>query len=152
MDVLLDIRIEEILFGSPVYNQTVKLRQKILREPLGLILSPADLKLEDSDIHLVALFGEIVIACLFLHRISPDVLKMRQVAVDCELQGRGVGKRLVAYSETLAMKNNFSEMILSAREGAVPFYKSMGYEEYDIPKVEVGLAHHQMRKKLRLAK
>ena len=54
---------------------------------------------------------------------------MRQVAVVNDLQGQGIGKALVKYSEALAQRLGSCRMILHARETAVAFYERLGYRQ-----------------------
>ena len=73
---------------------------------------------------------------------------MRQVAVDDQLQGKGIGKALVKYSENWAIENQLSQIQLNARSNAVPFYKSMKYEVIGEQFLEVGIPHFKMQNTL----
>lgn len=144
----MDIRILEIQFSSPEYQRELALRTKILRAPLGLSFSPEALALEFKDIHLGAFTGEQLVGCLLLTPLKEGRVQMRQVAVEEELQGRGIGKILVETAEKLAREQGFTEMILHARESAVPFYRKAKYEVFGEQFIEVTLPHWEMRKSL----
>jgi predicted GNAT family N-acyltransferase len=73
---------------------------------------------------------------------------MRQVAVDAAIQGRGIGKRMVVYSESFSKELRFAEMILHARETAVPFYESLSYVKVGEGFTEVTIPHWSMEKTL----
>lgn len=133
--------------GSSEYLAALELRCRVLRGPLGLTYSEDDLAREAADIHLGAFEGESVLGTLILTPAG-HAAKMRQVAVAQERQGQGVGRRLVEVSEAVAREGGFSEMVLHARETAVPFYERLGYEVYGEPFVEVTLPHRAMRKTL----
>ncbi len=138
----LDVR--ELRFGSPEQALTIALRTRILRDPLGLAFAPEDLARETGDTHLGAFSGAALVGCLVLTPKSAAVVKMRQVAVAADAQGRGVGRALVAFSEALAFRRGFREMQLSARDSAIPFYLALGYEAVGAPFVEVGISHRTM--------
>jgi len=142
----LDIRL--VAHNSPEYRETVALRFRILREPLGLSFTEEQLAAESGDLHLGAWLDGKLAACLLLTPLDSATVKMRQVAVDDGLQGRGIGTALVRRSEEIAKERGFTSMTLSARATAVPFYLRLGYdligEEYE----EVTIPHRKMEKRL----
>ncbi len=140
--------IRPVEFGSPEYAATIELRRAVLRIPLGLDFEPSQLAAEGSDTHLALLEGEEVWACLVLTPKDPLTLKMRQVAVRGDLQGRGLGRKLVEASELWARENGFHVIVLNARETAVAFYLAQGYHLEGEPFEEVGIPHRAMRKVL----
>lgn len=138
-----------IEFATPEYDEAVALRYEVLRKPLGLEFLPEQLAAEWSDIHLAAVdtAGKMV-AILMLTPVNDQEVKMRQVAVAPEQQGRGLGAALVAQSEEIARSMNFNRMTLHARETAVPFYLRLGYEKVGDLFEEVSIPHFKMRKTL----
>ena len=54
-------------------------------------------------------------------------IQVRFVAVEADVQGKGYGKKLMKAVEQFASENNIPDIILEARENAVPFYLSLGY-------------------------
>jgi predicted GNAT family N-acyltransferase len=133
---------------SPAYALCVALRRDILRKPLGLEFSEAQLAAEAGDLHLAAFEGEELVACLLLTDRGGGRVQMRQVAVREDRQGRGLGAALVAESEAEARRRGFATMILHAREAAVPFYLKLGYALAGEPFEEVGIPHRAMEKAL----
>src|SRR5436305_12961271 len=95
-------------FGSPEQLASIELRRRILRWPLGLDFTPEQLASEMHEYHLVALQGEDLLACLVLTPQDRQSIKMRQVAVETELQGKGVGRKLVEFSEQVAKDRGFA--------------------------------------------
>ena len=139
----------EIEFATPEYDQTVQLRDKILRKPLGLTFSEEQLAEEFSDIHLAAFTSDWTLrGCLVLTPKGDKTLKMRQVAVDEAVQKMGVGRQLVEASEAFARRNGFDLMELNARDTAVPFYKKLNYTVVGEQFEEVGIAHFKMKKSM----
>lgn len=135
--------------GSDLYRQEVDLRRKVLREPLGLDFSPEQLKAESADWHIVAVEEGQVVGCLVLTPVDDQTLQMRQVAVRPDRQGLGVGRRLVDFSEQVAMERGFSRLTLHARETAVDFYLKLGYQVQGDPFTEVTIPHREMFKIIR---
>jgi GNAT superfamily N-acetyltransferase len=75
-------------------------------------------------------------------------VRMRQVAVAFEHQRRGVGSELVAFSERVAREAGFRQMVLHARETAVPFYERCGYDKHGDAFLVVTVTHFAMSKAL----
>lgn len=139
-------QIKEIEFASDEYRQTVKLRDEVLRRPLGLTFSAQQLAAEGNDIHLAVLENQAVIACAILTPVDEHRIKMRQVAVAPEMQGTGIGRSLVEFCEQAGKQRGFTEMYLHARAAVVPFYEKSGYCAIGEPFVEVGIPHRAMMK------
>ncbi|MBK8724963.1 MAG: GNAT family N-acetyltransferase [Holophagaceae bacterium] len=133
---------------SPAYALAVALRRDVLRKPLGLEFSEAQLADEAEDLHLAAFDGTELVGCLLLSDRGSGRVQMRQVAVRQDLQGQGLGALLVRESEAEALRRGFATMILHARETAVPFYLKLGYGLVGEPFAEVGIPHRSMEKVL----
>lgn len=141
------MKVFPIVFATPEYDEALHLRDRVLRQPLGLSYTEAGLSEEYKDIHL-ACFNEQskIVGCLLLTPIDEKKVQMRQVAVEPELQGKGIGRNLVEYFEMYAQRLGFEEIILHARDIAIPFYEHLGYESFGEPFEEVTILHRNMRK------
>lgn len=137
-----------VVHGTPEYEATVALRFKVLREPLGLTFTQEQLATEASDLHCALWETTDLLACLILSPLAEGEIKMRQVAVRPDLQGKGLGRILVEFSEATARDRGYQDMVLNARDTAVPFYLRLGYELEGDPFTEVGIPHRKMRKRL----
>lgn len=137
----------QIEFATPEYDEAVALRYEVLRRPLGLSYTPEQLAGEWNNLHIAAFenSGKMV-GYLNLTPVDADEVKMRQVAVDPDKQGRGIGAAMVAFSEELAKNLNFKEITLHARKSAVPFYLRLGYEMLGDEFEEVSIPHFKMKK------
>lgn len=143
------MNIVKVEFATPEYDETIRLRYKILREPLGLEFTEEQLAAEYSDIHLAAYDNAWILrGCLVLTPKSPEVVKMRQVAVDTSFQKQGIGQLLVAASENFSRENGFEMIELNARDTAIPFYEKLGYQKEGNMFVEVNIPHFKMIKKM----
>lgn len=136
----------QIEHNSPAYEQAVQLRREILRIPLGLDFSEEELLLEAGEYHLGAYEQNQLLAVLSLKPISASEIKMRQVAVQMDLQKRGVGKQLVLYSENFARSKGYKKIVLHARNTAIDFYLIMGYSITGPEFMEVNIPHYKMYK------
>lgn len=136
----------EILHGSKVYTQSLALRYEVLRKPLGLMFNPNGFPQENKEWHLGVMCADWLVACLIMTPEPGGKAKMRQVAVHEEWQGLGVGKRLVAFAEKMCEERGVRHIHLNARETAVPFYLTMGYQVVGDRFEEVGIPHFRMEK------
>ena len=138
----------QVHYGTKEYNQTVALRNEVLRIPLGLAFSREELPEEKDSFHLAWGEGTELVACLVLKPINEQCIKMRQLAVRENCQGKGFGRELVNYAHSFAKGRGFAEIFLHARETVRRFYEKLGYEGEGDSFTEVGLPHRAMRKKL----
>lgn len=71
--------------------------------------------------------------------VAPDHLHVRRVAVTPELQGRGIGRALMAWAERQASDRGLARVTVGVRlslPGNLAFYRRLGYEvvaEYSHP-------------------
>ena len=138
-----------IEFRSDWQVAAVRLRDEVLRRPLGLVFDEDDLAKEKDDIHIAALADGEVVGCLVLSRVDDDVVQMRQVAVRGDFQRCGVGRNMVEYSERVAVENGYKKIMLHARDIAIAFYEKLGYGPVGDMFVEIGIVHQEMAKEIR---
>jgi GNAT superfamily N-acetyltransferase len=62
-----------------------------------------------------------------LHPSGPGQGQVRFMAVHPAWQGQGVGRQVLHYLEAAAHRQHLTELVLHARESAVPFYERQGY-------------------------
>jgi predicted GNAT family N-acyltransferase len=140
---------KRLQFGSPEQLESIELRRDVLRKPLGLDFQQRDLDAESSQFHMAYIKDGQVQGILILKPATEEgVIRMRQVAVRADLQGQGIGKKLVGFSEDWSIRNGYKRMELHARKTAVDFYKSMGYASEGDEFLEVGIPHMLMYKVL----
>jgi len=143
-----DIEVREIPFGSEEHKLSIELRNLVLRKPLGLTFLEEDLAKEDTEYHLAAFYEKQIVGILLLKPISDTEIKMRQVATSPNYQGKGVGSKLVAFSEKFAKQKGVDKISLHARQTAVPFYLRMNYQIEGDMFEEVSIPHYKMHKNL----
>lgn len=145
----MEIYIVQIEFGTPEFAEAVALRDEVLRRPLGLFFTPEQLSEEYANYHLAA-YGQHMnlLGYLQLKPVDAKQVQMRQVAVMPAFQKKGIGQQLVQVSEEFAQKLGFQEIMLHARDTAVPFYEKLGYSVFGEPFEEVTIPHLEMRKSI----
>lgn len=140
---------ERIDFGTPEFDEAISLRYSILRKPLNMEYDPDDIAAEYDSLHLGSYSADgVLLGVLVLKPVNTEVVKMRQVAVCDNIQGKGVGSYLVSESEKVAAANGFRRIELHARSAAVPFYRKLGYQKQGNKFQEVGIDHYFMYKDL----
>src|SRR5690606_40024373 len=110
--------IQEVPFGSPLYDAVTELRRALLRRPLGLDFTAEELAREKDDTHLAALDGDRVVGTLLLRDVDDGTARIMRMAVLPECQGRAIGRALVAHAEALARERGFRRLMMHARSGA----------------------------------
>ncbi|MBL8061033.1 MAG: GNAT family N-acetyltransferase [Chthonomonas sp.] len=143
----MDFELKWVSHGSAEYDQTVALRRRVLREPLGLEFTLDELSAESDQHHLGAYLAGHLVGCLILSP-TEGAMKMRQVAVDPDWHGSGFGGELVRESEAFARSQGANEMVLHARSHVIAFYERLGYAALGDEFEEVGIPHRFMRKSL----
>lgn len=142
------VAINEINTRSDEYELLLHFRHELLRKPLGLNLFEEDLSDDEQDFILVAMQDEAIIGCVMLHPVNDEVIKLRQMATATAVQGKGLGKILVATAEETALDRGYKEVVLHARTNARGFYEKLGYQAFGEEFTEVTIPHIAMKKRL----
>lgn len=120
-----------MIIKSPItqddWESYYRLRFTILRAPWNQPLGSEVLADEMEAIHAMVIENDQIIGVARMHQSGENQGQVRCVAVAAEAQGKGVGKAIMLHLEEKAKEMGMREIVLEARENAVPFYKSMGY-------------------------
>src|SRR5262249_8488967 len=120
------VRIERIAVGSAEHAAALELRVDVLRRPIALPgISSAERAAEPKSVHFACLDGARIVGTLLLVEEGPAVLRMRQVAVAPDAQGRGVGTLLVRSAEQYCAERGIEKLTAHARAPVVPFYERL---------------------------
>jgi len=131
------------------WDNYYRLRFKILREPWNQPLGSEILADESEAIHAMVTEKDEIIGVARMHRSGEFQGQVRCVAVSKEAQGKGVGKALMKHLELRAREMGIEEIVLEARENAVPFYKTLGYEIEKESYLLFGeIQHYRMKKQI----
>lgn len=137
-----------IEYNSPKHKEMINLRNKILREPLGLIFSKEDLEQEREDFLCIYEENNAIIGCCVLSHISNEQIKLRQMAVETLHHQKGIGKELLKFAEGIAKEKGYKFISLHARDIAKGFYLKNGYIPSGSTFIEIGLPHIEMKKEV----
>ena len=126
----------------------INLRNDLLRKPLGLHLDPEELEAEKNEILIGAFEDEKMLGCCMLVKEEPKTCRLRQMAVLNNQQGKGIGRALMLFAETIARDRGFRKLTMHARETAIGFYERLGYKISGDEFREVTIPHYVMEKHL----
>ncbi|MEJ7914071.1 MAG: GNAT family N-acetyltransferase [Chitinophagaceae bacterium] len=135
-------------YGTPEYREMVKLREDILRHPLGLTFAPKELEAEKDNLLMAAYEDDRMLGCCMLVEEAPLSVRLRQMAVSNDLQGKGIGKALMNFAENLARDRGYRKITMHARKNAIGFYEKMGYTKSGAEFQEITIPHFVMEKNL----
>lgn len=138
--------IMQIDHGTEKYRQMVALRDEILRRPLGLTYTPEDLEPDKEDILIGAFDDGRILGCCILRAEGNNCIRLRQMAVKNNQQGKGVGQQIMRFAETLARDKGYKVLTMHARDTAIGFYEKQGYKVIGDGFLEVTIPHHKMEK------
>ena len=113
-------QIKSIAYGSAEYLETLELRNRVMRIPLGLDIHKEDFSHERESAVIGSFDGE--------RLLGVGVFKVEYLCVDFHLQGSGIGGELLDRMEAMAAEGGGKTMYLDARVTAQPFYAHRGYK------------------------
>ena len=134
--------------GSKEYKQMVNLRYNILRKPLGLNFTPEELEKEKDEVLIGAFEDDLLLGCCMLVKIDDKTMRLRQMAVPNNLQGKGVGRALMSFAENISRDLGYKKIMMHARKSAIGFYEKFGYRISGDEFIEITVPHFKMEKTL----
>lgn len=140
--------LKQIDHGSAEYQKMVQLRNEILRKPLGLSLTNEELENEKNDILIAAYEDEKMLGCCILSPVDNSTVRLRQMAVQGNLQGKGIGASIMSFVENLARDKGYKKVYMHARNTAIGFYEKFGYKINGQEFQEINIPHHIMEKRI----
>ena len=114
------ISIQLIDTKSPLNQMERELRNKILLRPIGIPDHAWEMH-DEKSWHFVAVENDIVIGCVVLVPLNPQQTKaqLMQMAVETNLQGKGIGKLLVNELLSFCKSKGIEKVVCHSRENAV---------------------------------
>ena len=134
--------------GSKEYQQMINLRYNILRKPLGLSFTPDELEKEKQNVLIAAFEEDLMLGCCMLVKEDEKRMRLRQMAVPNNLQGKGIGRALMAFAENICRDLGYRRIMMHARKTAVGFYEKHGYKVTSDEYEEITVPHYTMEKEL----
>jgi N-acetylglutamate synthase-like GNAT family acetyltransferase len=135
-------------YGTHEYRQMVKLRDDLLRKPLGLTFSKEELEAEKENMLIAAFEDDDILGCCMLVEKDSDTARLRQMAVLNNLQGKGVGSAILQFAENLARDRGYKKIMMHARKNTAEFFEKCGYKVSGTEFIELTIPHYQMIKEL----
>ena len=134
--------------GSNEYQQMIKLRDDMLRKPLGLRFTPEELEREKDNMLIGAFEDDDMLGCCMLVEENAETVRLRQMAVLNDLQGKGIGRALMNFAENLARDRGYKNISMHARKYSIVFFEKMGYKITGDEFIELTIPHYVMEKQL----
>ena len=134
--------------GSKEYRQMVQLRIDVLRKPLGLSFTDDELAKEKSHILIGAFEEEKMLGCCMLIKLEDGSVRLRQMAVLNNLQGKGIGRALTQFAENIARDIGYKKITMHARKPVTGFFEKLGYRVSSPEFLEITIPHYEMEKML----
>lgn len=138
----------EIAHGSADYHKVVQWRDKVLRRPLGLELTAADVAGEEAQRHFVLRKGREIQAGVIAVPAVAGVVRLRQMWVRDDMSGQGFGRALLEGVEAILRGEGYKLVVLNARLAVRGFYRNCGYLAEGPEFEEVGIPHIVMSRPL----
>lgn len=129
------------------WDQYYDLRYRVLREPWKQARGTERNEGDASAEHYGFFEGNQILGVGRLDVMSPDQCQIRFMAVDFLAQGNGVGKALILHMEQEAWNHGVKEIILHAREVALPFYEQLNYTLIEKSHLLFGEIQHYLMSK-----
>ncbi len=147
------MRFDQIIYGTNYYKDTLRLRNKIMRVPLGLNIYDEDLTQEKDSYILGAFSQKDLLGFGVLSRTTaPYEFKVNFLCVDNEIQSKGVGSAILTRLEKYVRLKGASSVILEARSSTERFYAKYGYVTISQPYFmeSAPVPHKKMKKQLEM--
>ena len=148
MDNSTTVLIFEAPVGSELYRDALRLREDILRRPLGLAVSHEELADDTMRQHFCAVDCGVVVGTVSLRPLDETTLHLKQMAVAQQKRDARIGSQLVAHAEHWGSSAGFRIMIAHARVGAEGFYLKHGYTQDGDAFFEQTIPHVRVTKRL----
>jgi len=134
--------------GTHEYKLMLKLRDDLLRKPLGITFSSEELEREKENVLIGAFDDDDILGCCMLVEQDSKVVKLRQLAVLNTLQGKGVGTAILQFAENLARDRGYKIITMHARKHTIEFFEKLGYKIDGPEFIEITIPHYKMDKEL----
>jgi predicted GNAT family N-acyltransferase len=138
--------VDEVKFGSYIYEETHSLRRAILRTPLGIDFSDEEIADEQNLIHLAAMKDGILAGALVLKPHEDGKIQLKQMCVEPIYRRAKVGSLLIRHAERITKMRKVKDIWLNARLDVQVFYERSGYLASGEPYSRVGIPHIYMAK------
>ena len=123
------------------------LRYRVLRQPWNQPLGSERDDYEFDHMHFAAFDDNEIVGVGRLDFIEPTTRQIRFMAVEPNVQSKGIGAGLMRRMEAEAWDSGAIVIILHARENALGFYEKLGYVSVEPSHLLFGEIQHFLMKK-----
>lgn len=142
------MKIDEIAHDGTDYRAVLDWRDRILRRPLGLVLTKADTAGEEGQRHFVLRDGDALVAGVIAVPQESGCVRLRQMWVRTDAAGKGHGRSLLAGVERIFREEGVLRITLNARVVVRGFYGRCGFTAEGPEFEEVGIPHIRMIRRI----
>lgn len=135
----------EIICQIGLFEQARKLREEVFVKEQGF-----DFEFEERESickHVVIMDNDIPVAVGRLYGQEETGI-IGRIAVSKQYRGQNYGQQMMAYLESVAKKDKYQKIKLSAQVQAKEFYKKQGYQEVGEEYLDEHCPHIEMIKEL----
>lgn len=140
------MQVRQFTVADPAYTKSMELRERYLRAPLGLSLDNEDLSVENTQLHFGLFEGDRLLGSVTFKIVNESLLKLRQMVIDENAQGTGLGTMLINDAEEAVKELGYRDVEMAARVAVKGFYEKLGYVAQGDIFVEVKIQHIKMVK------
>ncbi len=126
-----------------------QLRYDVLRAPWGQPIGSEQTSDEQLHQHFAFFNDENqLVGVGRLDYLEAQTAQIRFMAIADQLQGQGIGRALMEEMESVSKAEGYTQIILHAREIALPFYQKLGYQLNSPSHLLFGKIQHFLMHKL----
>lgn len=115
--------------NKQLYQQNINLRNAVLRGPLGKLITPEEMMIEQNNQFYGITVTDVLVATFSTYQKDAETLRLVSFAVDTSYQHQGLGSRLFRWALVDFKKQGYQRVSLSARASAHEFYLKQGFKD-----------------------
>ena len=142
----MNVTFKFIQYNSPPYTEALRLREDVMRKPLGILLSEEDIKDDDNKTHICGYYGDELVCGCSLKVIHHKIAHIYSVFVKQIYQNQGIGQELMTFAESYAKSLGVARLYVEGRKAAQRFYQKCDFTPCGSEYVDMNILHQDMRK------
>ncbi|GAP03424.1 acetyltransferase [Fructobacillus pseudoficulneus] len=129
-----------------LYDQSIKLRNAILRQPYNKPITTDEIFIEQNNQFYGITIDYLLIATFSCYQIDATTVRLVSFAVDEQYQHHGIGSSLLNFAIDDFKNQGYHCMSLSARTSAHEFYLKQGFKDTGklVVNNDLGIVHPEM--------
>ena len=115
--------------NKQLYQQNIDLRNAVLRGPLGKLITPEEIVIEQNNQFYGITVADVLVATFSTYQKNTATVRLVSFAVDMSYQQQGLGSRLFRWALDDFKKQGYQRVSFSARASAHEFYLKQGFKD-----------------------